>query len=178
MSTLTDEQIGKFRALGTASRELAAQYKAGEGPNPTSGKTFTGGTPQCTWGQLLHKAGFKTTQSGGSNLGFLDAFIRGAQNDQNVTVLKGPAVEAVRDGMMVSTHKQYDVKKIKDIAGAVAGLNDPCHTAEARKQATWKKLEELADEIEKVFGEQPEEQSGFFATAAEQYLENLITGQE
>ena len=76
-ASLSEDQIGKFRAIGQAARTMSEQYKKGEGPNPGSGSTFKGGKPHCTWGQLLDQAGFKpgVGASTGDNFGSLDAFI-------------------------------------------------------------------------------------------------------
>lgn len=179
-SNLTDDQVQKFRAIGNAAKTMSAQYKKGEGPDPFSGTTFKNGVPHCTWGQLLDQAGFKPQKGAhtGDNMGALDAFIRGASNFGGTTLLTGTKAVGEVDGLMTSKKVTYDISKIKTIASQVAGLNDPCTTPEARKAATWKKLDELANEIDRVFGEAPEEEQMYFSTAAEQHLQNLIMGTE
>jgi len=173
MTTLNEDQINKFRAIGSAARRLGEQYAKGQGPNPQSGSTFSGGVPMCTWGQVLHEAGFKTQASGGSNLGFLNSFILGGTTDHSAKQLSR-TVEEVKNGLFVDTKKTYDIEAIKKAAGDIMRANDPAPTVEARKAAVAPLLKKLADTIEKEFGEQKEEDSMYFATAAEQYLENLI----
>lgn len=175
MTQLNEEQISKFRALGTAARNLGNQYKEGKGPDPQSGATFKNGQPWCTWGQLLDQAGFKTTSSTGDNLGSLNAFLTGSFSH---TVVSGPTVEAVKDGLIVSKTKKYDISKIKSAAQSIMGANDPCRTPEERKARTHKLLLNLADEIDAQFGQPEQEESMYYSTAAEQVLENLILGNE
>ncbi len=162
MGDLSNEQVKKFRALGSAARRMSKEYKKGDGPDPTSGQTYSGGAPQCTWGQLLDQAGFKpgNNYSTSNNTSALLQFV-GISNTN---------INSYKIG-------EYDIKKLVTLGGQVMHANDPCVTAADRKAATWKLLDEIADEIERVFGKEDEE-IFYYATAAEQTLQNLIMGVE
>lgn len=175
MSTqLSEMQIDKFRGLGKAARTLSQEFKEGKGPDPTSGSTYRNGVPQCTWGQLLDKAGFKPTGNltSGSNLGVFAQYI----GESSVATAK--KVGSVHSGLISDKTVEYDISKIADYGTKIMQANDPARTAAARKAGTWKYLEELADEIEKVFGESSPTEYVTFETAAEQHLQNIIMGNE
>ena len=178
MTTLNEDQINKFRAIGSAAKRLGDQYSKGEGPNPASGSTYCNGVPMCTWGQLLHEAGLKTTGGTSSNISALEGFIFGNGLHGNGKFVHANAVEEVKDGLFVDSKKTYNIEAIKKAANDIMNANDPAPTPEARKRATAPLLLKLADSIEKEFGEQSQEDSMYFATAAEQYLEQLIHSEE
>jgi hypothetical protein len=171
---LSEFQVDKFRGLGKAARTLAQDFKDGKGPDPTSGSTYKGGVPQCTWGQLLDKAGFKPAAnlSSGDNLGVFAQYIGEPK------VKSAQKVGSVQVGLMSDKVVEYDIKKIAEYGTKIMRANDPATSAAARKAATWKLLDELASEIESVFGEPSETEFVTFETAAEQHLQNLIMGTE
>jgi hypothetical protein len=173
MSTsLNQMQVDKFKALGKASRKLSEEYKNGEGPDPTSGSTFKGGVPQCTWGQLLYEAGFKpgSNYSTGDNSGAFADFIGYNRN------LSQPKLTAHEEGLFEDKNTDVNLEKILAIGRNIMNNNDPQTTAEGRKKATWKLLEQLADEIDNTFGEVSDDFITF-ETAAEQYLDELVLGE-
>lgn len=170
---LNETQVEKFRALGRAARSLAAEYKVGAGPDPVSGHTFQNGQAACTWGQLLHRAGFQAgSMSSGDNLGCFAGYI-GESKVKNINL-----ASSVKTGMFSDKVVEYDISKIKEFGTKIMQANDPAPTAAARKAATWKLLDQLADEVEKVFGEPEAEQTFSFESAAEQHLQNLLLGIE
>lgn len=171
-TSLNQMQVDKFKALGRASRNLSSQYKDGKGPDPTSGSTFKGGVPQCTWGQLLYEAGFKpgANYTTGDNSGAFADFI-GYDKCQDLQKLV-----AKEDGLFEDKNTDVDLKKILAIGSKIMKSNDPQKTAESRKKATWKLLEQLADEIDNTFGEVADDFITF-ETAAEQYLDELVLGE-
>lgn len=173
-NVLTATQIDKFRALGKASRELAKQYAKGEGPDPVSGSTFKNGAPMCTWGQVLHKAGYRPIGHLANNISNPIAFADfiGELKLAHETNTKGIAEE----GLYGDTVKTYDLKKIHELGSKIMQANDPAPTAAERKAKTHKMLDELADAIEKEFGETQEDKIVSFEVAAEQHLQNLIMG--
>lgn len=175
MSTvLTPTQIEKFRALGKASRDLAKLYSKGEGPDPVSGSTFKNGVPMCTWGQVLHKAGYQpigTMANNSSNANAFADFI-GELKLATASSTKGVAEE----GIFEDTIKTYDLKKIHALGTKIMNANDPAPTAAERKARTHKMLDELADAIEEEFGQIDEYKIISFESAAEQHLQRLISG--
>ena len=169
---LSQMQIDKFRGLGKAAKDLAADYKAGKGPDPQSGATYRNGVPHCTWGQLLDKAGFKATpgMNDTNNLGVFGKYIGEPK------VANAKSVGGTISGLMADKHVEYDISKIAAYGTKIMQANDPATSAAARKAATWKLLEELSEEIEKTFGEPEQENLYSFEGAAQQHLENLIMG--
>lgn len=171
MSYLTQTQIDKFKALGKAATSLSAKYKEGTGPDPSSGTTFSGGVPMCTWGQVLGEAGFKPPKNyyTSSNAQAFADFIG------DITIATKKAVE-VQDENPFSdvSSKQYDISKIHSLATKIMQANDPAPSASVRKEKTWQMLKELGELIEEEFGSINEQEESTWQTAAEQQIQNLI----